>query len=186
MKSEKEKILRGNLYNAFGLELSQERERAYQLFSELNALGKSKPERKTEILNILLEHCGSDVCIEPPFYCDYGSHIHIENNVFINFNCTILDAAQVRIGAHTLIGPNVQIYSATHPTNWKLRAQDLENAKPITIGENCWIGGASVICPGVTIGNRSVIGAGSVVTKSIPNDVVAVGNPCRVIKTLNP
>lgn len=105
--------------------------------------------------------------------------------MFINFNCTILDTSKVSIGAYTLIGPNVQIYAATHPTDWQLRAQELENGKPISIGDHVWIGGAPVICPGVTIGDRTVIRAGSLVTKNIPNDVVAVGNPCRVIKTLN-
>lgn len=123
--------------------------------------------------------------MEPPFFCDYGYNISVGNNVFINFNCTILDVTPVVIGDHVLIGPSVSLYAATHPTNWTLRSSGLENGAPITIGNHVWIGAGTVICPGVNIGDRSLIGAGSVVTKNIPADVVAAGNPCRVIRKLN-
>ena len=122
--------------------------------------------------------------VESPFYCDYGYEIKVGDNVYINFNCTILDGASVEIGNDVLIGPNVQIYTANHPTDWKIRAVELEFAEPIKIGNNSWMGGGTVLCPGVTIGDRVVIGAGSVVTKDIPSDVVAVGNHCRAVKSL--
>ena len=182
--SEKEKMLAGELYNSFTPELIEERERASKLFSKLNQLGKATREQREELLRKLLGKCGENIWIESPFYCDYGYQILIGDNVFINFNCTILDACPVRIGNNVMVGPNVQIYSATHPLDWKVRASGLENSKPISIGDHSWIGGGVVICPGVTIGERSVIGAGSVVTKDIPSDVMAAGNPCRVIKKI--
>lgn len=182
--SEKEKMLKGELYDAFTPELIKDREDAYALFNELNSIGKATKEKRETILKKLLGACGKNVWIESPFYCDYGYQIFIGDNVFINFNCTILDATSVKIGNDVLIGPNVQLYSATHPTDWQVRATGLENSKPITIGNNSWIGGGVIICPGVSIGDRSVIGAGSVVTHDIPSDVVAVGNPCKVVKQL--
>lgn len=127
---------------------------------------------------------GAELWVQPPFYCDYGTNIIAGDNVFFNFNCVVLDVNQVKIGSRTLFGPNVQIYTATHPINYKERATGLEFAKPITIGEDVWIGGSVIICPGVTIGHRTVIGAGSVVTKDIPSDVFAAGNPCKVIREL--
>ncbi len=125
-----------------------------------------------------------DFWLQPPFYCDYGYNIKVGDKVFFNFNCVVLDVAEVIIGSRTLFGPNVQIYTATHPMNYKERASGLEFAKPIAIGEDVWIGGSAVICPGVSIGDRSVIGAGSVVTKDIPVDVFAAGNPSKVIRNL--
>ncbi len=183
-KTEKEKMMSGELYNSFVPELIAEREQAYALFSELNRMGKADQKKREEILKKLFGHCGDNVWIESPFYCDYGYQISLGDNVFINFNCTILDGMPVIIGNNVLIGPNVQIYSATHPIDWQIRAQGLENAKPISIGHHVWIGGGVVICPGSSIGDRTTIGAGSVVTKSIPSDVIAAGNPCKVIKKL--
>ena len=119
--------------------------------------------------------------MQPPFYCDYGSNIHLGQRVFFNFNCVVLDVCPVRIGDFTLFGPSVQIYTATHPLDATLRRTQ-EYGKPVTIGSDVWVGGAAVICPGVTIGARSVIGAGSVVTRDIPEEVFAAGNPCRVIR----
>jgi maltose O-acetyltransferase len=137
------------------------------------------------VVQKLLPNAGIDLWIQPPFYCDYGTNIILGDKVFFNFNCVVLDVTYVRIGSRSLFGPNVQIYTATHPLDFKTRASGLEYAKPITIGEDVWIGGSAVICPGVTIGDRTVIGAGSVVTKDIPSDVFAAGNPCRVIRSLD-
>ena len=119
-----------------------------------------------------------------PFYCDYGTNIELGEDVYFNFNCVVLDVMKVIIGSRTLIGPNVQIYTATHPMNYKERSSGLEFAKAISIGEDVWIGGGVIICPGITIGDRTIIGAGSVVTKDIPSDMFAAGNPCKVIRKL--
>jgi maltose O-acetyltransferase len=124
------------------------------------------------------------VWIEPPFYCDYGSNITLGDKVYFNFNCIILDIAPVVIGSGVMFGPAVQIYTATHPLNAAERNSGLEFGLPISIGDDVWVGGGAIICPGVKIGARSVIGAGSVVTKDIPEDVLAVGNPCRVIRAI--
>jgi maltose O-acetyltransferase len=134
------------------------------------------------ILKKLIPFSGTGLWIQPPFYCDYGTNIKVGDKVFFNFNCVVLDVAQVTVGSRTLFGPNVQIYTATHPLDHAERATGLEYAKPITIGSDVWVGGNVVICPGVNIGDRSVIGAGSVVTNDIPADVIAAGNPCRVIR----
>jgi len=184
MTSEKQKMLAGELYNALDPQLSEERLKARLLIKALNDTREDQPEERIQILKELLPNAGEGLWLQPPFYCDYGYNITLGKNVFFNFNCVILDVAAVIIGSRTLFGPNVQIYTATHPINYKERASGLEFAKPITIGEDVWVGGSVVICPGVTIGDRSVIGAGRVVTRDIPADVFAAGNPCRVIRTL--
>lgn len=184
MTTEKEKLVTGQLYNAFDENLVSERNHASALYTELNQLGKSNREQRELILHQLFGACGKNLWVESPFFCDYGFQISVGDNVFVNFNCTILDGAPVKIGNNVLLGPNVQIYSATHPTQWKLRQKGLEYAKPVTIGNDVWIGGGAVICPGIKIGSRTTIGAGSVVTKDIPSDVVAAGNPARIIKHL--
>jgi maltose O-acetyltransferase len=182
--TEKQKMLSGELYNALDAELTKERLKARLLLKALNDSGEDEEEKRKSIMKDLLPNVGKDFWLQPPFYCDYGTNIIIGDGVFFNFNCVVLDVMQVSIGSRTLFGPNVQIYTATHPMNFSERAKGLEYAKPITIGEDVWIGGSAVICPGVTIGDRTVIGAGSVVTKNIPSDVFAVGNPCRVIRVL--
>ena len=184
MKTEKEKMLAGELYDPLDKELSDDRIKTRLLIQELNYSREDKPEERTEILKQLIPDAGADLWLQPPFYCDYGSNIKTGSKVFFNFNCVVLDVAEVVIGSRTLFGPNVQVYTATHPINHKERASGLEYAKPIYIGDDVWIGGSAVICPGVTIGDRTVIGAGSVVTKDIPADVFAAGNPCRVIRIL--
>jgi maltose O-acetyltransferase len=184
MKTEKEKMLSGELYNALDIELSKERLRTRLLMKELNDIRNDQSERKARILKNLIPDSGDDLWIEPPFYCDYGTNIKAGEKVFFNFNCVVLDVMQVTIGSRTLIGPNVQIYTATHPMSYTERALGLEFARPVIIGADVWIGGSVVICPGVTIGDRAVIGAGSVVTRDIPSAVLAAGNPCRIIKTL--
>lgn len=185
MKTEKEKMICGELYNALDPQLSDERIQTRLLLKELNESREDLITERARILKKLIPNAGSDLWIQPPFYCDYGTNIIIGDKVFFNFNCVVLDVMEVRIGSKTLFGPNVQIYTATHPMNYKERATGLEYAKPISIGEDVWIGGSVVICPGVKIGDRSVIGAGSVVTTDVPGDVFAAGNPCRVIRHLD-
>jgi maltose O-acetyltransferase len=182
MKTEKEKMLVGELYDPLDKQLSDERLKARLLLKELNDSPESEVEKRARVLKELLPDAGEELWLQPPFYCDYGSNIKTGERVFLNFNCVILDVAQVTIGSRTLIGPNVQVYAATHPLSYKERASGLEYGKPVFIGEDVWIGGSVIICPGVSIGDRSVIGAGSVVTKNIPADVFAAGNPCRIIR----
>ena len=185
MKSEKEKMLAGELYDALDPQLSQERLNTRLLIKQLNDSREDEVEERSNILKKLIPDAGEALWLQPPFYCDYGYNIKVGDRVFFNFNCVVLDVTQVTIGSRTLFGPNVQIYTATHPMNYQERATGLEYAKPITIGEDVWVGGSVVICPGVRIGDRSVIGAGSVVTKDIPADVFAAGNPCKVIRQIN-
>lgn len=184
MPTEKEKMLAGELYDPLDPQLSKERLQARLLIKELNDTREDAPEERNRILKQLIPNAAAGLWLQPPFYCDYGSNIHIGEKVFFNFNCVVLDVALVTIGSRTMCGPNVQIYTATHPIDFELRGSGVELAKPITIGEDVWIGGSAVICPGVRIGDRSIIGAGSVVTRDVPSDVFAAGNPCRVIRPL--
>jgi maltose O-acetyltransferase len=184
MKTEKEKMLAGELYNPLDEQLSAERLNARLLLAALNETREDETAERSSLLRELLPNAGPGLWLQPPFYCDYGSNIILGEKVFFNFNCVVLDVTFVTIGSRTMFGPNVQVYTATHPMDHKERAAGLEYAKPITIGEDVWIGGSVVICPGVNIGDRSVIGAGSVVTKDIPADVFAAGNPCKVIRSL--
>ena len=174
----------GELYNPLDAELSEERLRARLLIKEINDTRENDTENRSRLLKKLLPNAGAGLWLQPPFYCDYGMNIFMGENVFFNFNCVVLDVAEVTIGSRTLFGPNVQIYTATHPVNYLERAAGLEFAKPIFIGNDVWIGGSAVICPGVIIGDKTIIGAGSVVTKSIPAGVFAAGNPCKVIRQL--
>ncbi len=185
MKTEKEKMLGGELYNPQDKELSEERTQAKLLMRQLNNTPENERKTRSRLVKQLIPNAASTLWIQSPFYCDYGSNITTGENVFFNFNCVVLDVMKVSIGSRTLFGPHVQIYTALHPTDHKIRATGLCLAKQVTIGEDVWVGGNVVICPGVTIGNRSIIGAGSVVTKNIPPDVFAAGNPCKVIKSLN-
>lgn len=183
MRSEREKMLAGELYDPNDPELIRDRERARDLCLELNATREGQKEERRRILNELFGEGGGDVWLQPPFFCDYGSNIRLGKRVFFNFNCVVLDVCEVKIGDYTLFGPAVQIYTATHPMNAEQR-REREFAKPIEIGSDVWVGGGVIICPGVKIGSRSVIGAGSVVTRDIPEGVFAAGNPCRVIREI--
>ncbi|HET9818161.1 MAG TPA: sugar O-acetyltransferase [Rhodanobacteraceae bacterium] len=183
MRSEREKMLAGELYDPLGPELVRARERARDLCQDLNATRESQQEARRRILRDLFGTGGEDVWMQPPFHCDYGDNILLGRKCFFNFNCVVLDVCQVRIGDYTLFGPAVQIYTATHPLDAALRRRR-ESGKPVAIGSDVWVGGAAIICPGVSIGARTVIGAGSVVTRDIPADVFAAGNPCRVIREL--
>jgi maltose O-acetyltransferase len=182
--TEKEKMLAGELYDATDPQLVQERRRARDLLRDLNDTRDAEKERRISILRALFGGMGGGVWIEPPFFCDYGGNITVGDRVFFNFNCVVLDVARVTIGSDTMFGPAVQIYTATHPLEAEVRRAGLEAGKPIVIGPDVWVGGGAIILPGVTIGARSVIGAGSVVTKDVPPDVFAAGNPCRVIRSL--
>jgi maltose O-acetyltransferase len=185
MATEKEKMLAGELYDPLDPELVVARDRARDLCQDLNATREADVEARRRILIDLFGAGGEEVWMQPPFFCDYGANIFLGKRVFFNFNCVVLDVCAVRIGDFTLFGPAVQIYTATHPLEAELR-RTREFAKPVTIGSDVWVGGAAVILPGVTIGSRSVIGAGSVVTRDIPDDVFAAGNPCRVVRSLSP
>lgn len=181
MRSEWEKMVAGEAYDPLDQALVAARERARDLCWDLNATREAEQERRRALLRELLGAGGESVTIQPPFYCDYGSNIRLGERVYFNFNCIVLDVAPVTVGHHTLFGPSVQIYTATHPMDSRLRRLH-ESAKPIAIGDDVWVGGGAIICPGVTIGSRTVIGAGSVVTRDVPSGVFAAGNPCRVIR----
>jgi maltose O-acetyltransferase len=176
-------MLAGDLYDPFDPELVSARVRARDLCQALNATREGDREERRRILVELFGGGGEDVWMQPPFFCDYGSNIFLGKRVFFNFNCVVLDVCTVRVGDFTLFGPSVQIYTATHPLDASERRM-AEFGKPVEIGSDVWVGGAAVICPGVTIGSRSVIGAGSVLTRDIPEGVFAAGNPCRVIRQL--
>lgn len=184
MKSEKEKMISGKLYKAFGEELLAERQRAKEMIFDFNSLRPSQIDKRNKILISLLGKTKDKFFIEPPFRCDYGYNIKIGANFYSNYNLIIIDCATVTIGDNVLIGPNVGIYTAGHPLHYEVRNQEYEYAFPITIGDNVWIGGNVVINPGVSIGENSVIGSGSVVTKDIPNNVIAIGNPCKVLREI--
>jgi maltose O-acetyltransferase len=183
MRSEKQKMLAGELYDAADLQLATERQHARLLCHALNHLAPQEDARRPALLAELLG-AANGANIQPPFFCDYGYNIEIGAHTWINVNCVVLDVMPVRIGAHVLFGPGVQVYTASHPLDAAVRRQGLECAKPVTIGDDVWIGGGTVICPGVSIGAGTVIGAGSVVTRDIPAGVLAAGNPCRVIRPL--
>jgi maltose O-acetyltransferase len=177
-------MLGGELYDPLDPQLSAERRRARLLFKALNDTGDDQQEERARLIKELIPASGEGVWIEPPFYCDYGINITLSDRVFFNFNCVVLDVAPVRIGSGALFGPAVQIYTATHPLNAAERRTGLELGRPVEIGDEVWVGGGAIICPGVRIGARSVIGAGSVVTRDIPEGVFAGGNPCRVIREI--
>ncbi|MBP3301630.1 MAG: sugar O-acetyltransferase [Opitutales bacterium] len=184
MKSEKEKMLAGELYFASDPELRSEFLRAKKLTREFNATTEEQTRERNRILRELLGSCGEKIYIEPPFRCDYGKNIFIGENFYANYDCMIIDVCRVKIGKNVLFGPRVSVYTATHPLDAKTRATGAESGKEIEIGDDVWIGGNTVILPGVKIGAGTVIGAGSVVTKNIPGNVVAAGNPCRILRRL--
>jgi maltose O-acetyltransferase len=183
MRTEREKMLAGELYDPLAPDLVRARERARDLCQDLNATRERDQETRRRILKELFGKGGESVWMQPPFFCDYGSNILLGQRVFFNFNCVVLDVCRVVIGDYTLFGPAVQIYTATHPMDAERRRKQ-EFGKPITIGSDVWVGGGAILCPGVTIGSRSVIGAASVVTRDIPDGVFAAGNPCRVIREI--
>lgn len=182
--TEKERMLSGKPYLAFEKELLDDRQRAKGLVYEINTLHPFKLDERRILLKELFGKTGENFFVEPPFRCDYGYNIEVGENFYSNYNCTILDCAKVTIGKNVLFAPNVSLFTAGHPIDATLRSQEYEYAFPITIGDDVWVGGNTVINPGVTIGSNVVIGSGSVVTKDIPSNCIAVGSPCRVIRDI--
>ena len=185
MKSEKEKMISGKPYKAFDDELVNERRYAKELIFDFNSFRTNETINRNKLIKRLLGKIGNSFIIEPPFRCDYGYNIEIGENFYSNYNLIILDCAKVLIGDNIMIGPNVSIYTAGHPVHYEIRNQGYEYTVPVSIGNNVWIGGNAVINPGVSIGDNSVIGSGSVVTKDIPGNVIAAGNPCKVLRGIN-
>jgi maltose O-acetyltransferase len=184
MNEEWKKMLRGEPYHALDPEILSMLFKTKDAVWAYNQLKPSQLEARETCIKRILGHCGVQPMVNSPFYCDFGCNIHVGDHFFSNFNLTILDEARVTIGNHVLIGPNVSLFTACHPIDPEERRLGMEWAKPITIGDDVWIGGNVTILPGVTIGQRCTIGAGSVVTKDIPANSIAVGNPCHVIKKL--
>ncbi len=180
MKSEKQKMLAGEPYRASDAELEEDRNTCAKRLARFNAL--IRYEDQTAFLPEVVGQTGPGSWIRSPFYCDYGYNVHIEKDVFLNFNCVILDVVRVTIGNGTQIGPAVQILAADHPHDPRMRLDGLESGRPIQIGQNVWIGGGALILPGVTIRDNAIIGAGSVVIKNVPPGTTVVGSPARPIK----
>ncbi|MDR0930700.1 MAG: sugar O-acetyltransferase [Clostridiales bacterium] len=181
--TEKQKMLSGEFYKMVD-ELDDERDAAQDLLFKYNKLRISQYKKRRKVLSKILGGLGDETYIEPPFWCGFGKNIFIGDHCYANVNLTILDFAKVTIGDYVMFGPNVNLYAATHPISPKLRHEFIGYTKPITVCNNVWIGGNVCVLPGVTIGENSVIGAGSVVTHDIPPNVVAVGNPCKIIKKI--
>lgn len=183
-RTHRERMLAGDLYIGDDPELAARSDRAARLADLYHRQTISGDPAARGWLQDLIGDLGEGVTIRPPLHVDYGDHISIGARTFVNFNLTALDVARITIGADCQIGPNVQLLTPTHPVDPTMRRDKLEAAEPITIGENVWLGGGVIVCPGVSIGDNSVIGAGAVVTRDIPANVVAVGNPARVIRTI--
>ena len=183
MRTELDKMLAGEMYDPMDAELVAGRMRARDLCQALNATREAQSDERRTLLRTLFGRGGDSVWMQPPFFCDYGSNIELGERVFFNFNCVVLDVCPVRIGSFTLFGPAVQIYTPMHPFDAALRRRQ-EFGKPVEIGSDVWVGGGAIILPGVRIGSKAVIGAGSVVTRDVPDGMFAAGNPCRVIRAV--
>ena len=184
MMSEREKMLAGEPYIAADAELAKLNLRAQTLLYAFNTSHPEASEQRRESIRSLFGAVGSNCEVKQPFFCDYGSNIYVGDNLFINYDCVILDCNVVRIGDNVLLGPKVQIYTAYHPLEPEVRRTLVEMAASVTIGDDVWVGGGAIICPGVTVGEGTTVGAGSVVTRDVPRRVFAAGNPCRVIREL--
>ena len=184
MKTEWEKMQDCEIYNDFDQDLFNRRVEAKKLFRIYNRTEDDETDKRSDIMRRLFKAVGKNVWIEPDFRCEFGKNISIGNDVYINFGCVILDCGQVKIGNQVLIGPNVGIYDANHALDAEERMDGALLPGKVTIGNRAWIGGGTIILPNVTIGDDTVIGAGSIVTHDIPSDVVAVGNPCNVLRKI--
>lgn len=183
--TQKERMDQGMLYDPGDDEIMKEQFPYLDLLQEFNAISSSQVEKREELMKKMFAECGENCYIQPPFYANWsGHHIHLGHHVYANFNLTVVDDADVYIGDYVMIGPNVTIATAGHPIEPQLREKAIQYNVPVHIGNNVWIGAGAIILPGVTIGDNTVIGAGAVVTKNIPANVVAVGNPCRVLREI--
>jgi maltose O-acetyltransferase len=180
----RERMLRGELYLAGDPELAANHARAQELLERYNATSHAAREERDELLRLLLGEVGEGVAVKPPFRCDYGSQIAIGARTFVNYGCVMLDVAPISIGADCQIATGVQLLTATHPIDPEPRRLGWEYAEPIVVGDNVWLGGGVIVCPGVTIRDDTVVGAGAVVTRDLPPRVVAVGNPARVLREI--
>ncbi|WP_368790832.1 sugar O-acetyltransferase [Companilactobacillus farciminis] len=185
MRSQKDRMLSGDLYIADDPELAKDFHKAKRLLREYNQTTEYQEADRKKILDDLFKQSGQKIHIEPPFHTDYGCNTVIGENFYSNYDCIILDIANVKIGDNVMFGPRVGLYTAGHPIDAVIRNEYYEYGKPITIGNNVWVGGNVVVNPGVTIGDNVVIGSGAVVTKDIPSNVIAVGNPCKVLREIN-
>jgi maltose O-acetyltransferase len=185
MATEKEKMIHGESYRPNDLQLEQERIEARRITRLYNATLENETEKRTLLIKQLFGSTGENIGIEPNFRCDYGYNIHVGENFYANFDCTILDVCKVNIGDNCMLAPGVHIYTATHPLDPQERISGMEYGKPVKIGDNVWVGGGSIINPGITIGNNAVVASGAVVTKDVPDNVVVGGNPAKVIKVLD-
>ncbi|KAG2180890.1 hypothetical protein INT43_008470 [Umbelopsis isabellina] len=186
MKTEREKMIAGEPYNPKDPELVSGMKAVRDKITTFNHSAHGDSATRKKMLDDIFGTCGPDCYIEPPLSVDYGFNIHLGRNVYANFNCVFLDCAPITIGDDTMFGPNVQVYTASHPLDAVQRCSGVEFAKPITIGKMCWIGGGAILCPGITIGDRAVVAAGAVVTKDVPADVLVGGNPAKLIKHIPP
>ncbi len=180
---ERGRMVAGELYDASDAELVALRARARGLCASLDATTDERDPERLRLIGELFGSVGAGVMVEPPFRCDYGWNIEVGDRVFFNFGCVVLDVCPVRIGSHTIFGPGVQVLTPMHPLN-AIERRGRESGRPVTIGSDVWVGGGAIVLPGVTIGDGSVIGAGSVVTRDVPAGVVALGNPCRVVRAV--
>ena len=182
--TEYEKMLSGKMYNFADKELTELKYNARKLTEEINKTSISDIDKRVNLLKKLFGSTGEKIYVEPSFNCDYGFNIHVGESFYANFDCVILDVAEVRIGSNCFLAPQVGIYTATHPINPLERSSGLGLGKPITIGDNCWIGGHATINPGVTLGNNVIVASGAVVTKSFGNNVIIAGNPAKIIRSI--
>jgi len=185
MDSEKEKMLNGERYDPADPELVADRERARGLTRQYNRTAPEDSEERRELLADLFGSLGDDCHVEPPFRCDYGYNIHVGEHFYANFDCVVLDVCRVEVGRNCMVGPGVHIYTATHPLDADERVAGPEYGKPVTVGDDVWIGGRAVLNPGVTVGDNAVVASGAVVTDDVPEDVVVQGNPATVVKELD-
>jgi maltose O-acetyltransferase len=185
MPSEKQKMLAGELYDPDDPELSAEHREARELTRTYNRTGPGETGRRGELLDELFGSRGDDVVVKPPFRCDYGYNVHVGDDFFANYGCTFLDVRRIEFGDDCMLGPGVDVYTATHPLDAETRNAGLEYGESVTVGDGVWIGGRAVVNPGVTIGDRSVVASGAVVTGDVPPDVVVQGNPATVVRELD-
>ena len=184
LKTEKEKMLAGELYSPLDNELHSLHLKAEKSFEKYNKIPARKSKKREKAIKRLFGKTGDKIKVETPFFCDYGFNIEVGDNFFANYGCIILDVNKVKIGKNCFLAPNVAIYTAPHPVKSEERYNGVEYGFPVTIGDNCWIGGGAIICPNVKIGDNVVVGAGSVVVKDVPSDVVVAGNPAKIIRQL--